>query len=93
VSELPNVYLVLVFPDSTEGRWVWEPPRIGSEIKSRPGKNWRVEEVLESGADLYTVHCGPPPRLASPRDLATDLLERARRSMSPLQRRRRRWDT
>jgi hypothetical protein len=87
----PKVYLVLIFPDSNESRWASERPRVGSEIKSRLGNSWRVEEVLQSGTDVYTVHCGPPLALPSPRDLAADLLERARKSVSPLERRRRRW--
>ena len=89
--ERPNVYLVLIFPDSNESRWASERPRVGSEIKSRLGNSWRVEEVLQSGTDVYTVHCGPALALLSPRDLAADLLERARKSVSPLERRRRRW--
>ena len=84
MSERPNVYLVLIFPDSTESRWAWEPPQIGSEIKSRLGKSWRVEEVMQSGADMYTVHCGP-----SQQSLAADLLDRARATLSPRRRRRR----
>ena len=82
MSERPDVYLVLIFPDSSESRWDWEPPRIGSEIKSRFGKNWRVEEVMQSGADVYTVHCGP-----SQQSLAADLLDRARETLSPRRRR------
>ena len=62
VNERPDVLVVLVLPDSTEARWVWERPRIGSEIKSRLGKKWRVEEVVQSGDNLYTVHCVPPSR-------------------------------
>jgi hypothetical protein len=95
VSEQPDVFLVLIFPDSTESRWVWELPRIGSEMKSRLGKKWRVEEVMQSGTYVYTVHCGPPAHgLTAAQDLVADLLDRARDAASPTRLRKRksfRW--
>lgn len=87
-----GVLLVLVFPDSSELRWVYEPPRLGSEMESSLGRRWRVEEVVRSGVGTYTVHCGPRhPGLAGARDLATDLLDKAKRAMSLEERRRRRY--
>jgi len=88
----PNVFLVLIFPDSSEFRWVYEPPRIGSKLKSRYGDSWRVEDVLQSGVNMYTVDCRPQNLgRAGTRDLAHDLFERARKAMSPQERRRRRY--
>jgi hypothetical protein len=87
-----SVLLVLVFPDSSELRWVYEPPKLGSEMESSFGQSWRVEEVLQSGVGLYTVHCGPRhPGLTHAQHLATDLLARARRAVSLQERRRRRY--
>ena len=88
----PNVFLVLIFPDSSEFRWVYEPPRLGSKLKSRYGDSWRVEDVLQSGVNMYTVDCRPQNLgRAGTRDLAHDLFERARKAMSPQERRRRRY--
>ena len=87
----PNVFLVLIFPDSSESRWVYEPPRPGSKVKSQYGDSWRVEEVFQSGVNTYTVDCRPQSLgRAVTRDLAHDLFERARKAMSPQKRRRRR---
>jgi hypothetical protein len=87
-----SVLLVLVFPDSSELRWVVEPPKLGSEMESSYGQRWKVEEVLQSGVGMYTVHCGPRhPGLGTARHLATDLLDRARKAVSLQQRRRRRY--
>jgi hypothetical protein len=90
MDERSKVYLVLIFPDSAEGRWVSKRPRIGSEIKNRLGVKWMVEEVLQSGIDTYTVHCGLPPSLGltHAQDLVADLLDRAREALSPGWRRR-----
>ena len=80
----PEVFLVLIFPDSSEFRWVDEPPRVGSEIRSQTGRRWRVEETLQSGVATYTVYCGAKQRgLGGTRDLATDLLDIARRALRP----------
>jgi hypothetical protein len=88
VSEQPSVFLVLIFPDSSEERWARKRPRRGSQIRSSRGTKWRVEEVMQSGIVVYTVHCGPLPHGAQ--DLAADLLDRARKSVSPLEWRGRR---
>lgn len=89
VSKRPNVYLVLIFPDSTECRWAWEQPRIGSEINCSDGTKWRVEEVMRSGTKVYTVHCGPLSHGLT--DLGADLLDRAREALSSSRRRRREY--
>ena len=57
-------------------------------VGTDPPSGIAVVRVRDGG---ITVHCGPPLALPSPRDLAADLLERARKSVSPLERRRRRW--
>jgi hypothetical protein len=56
------VYAVLVFPDSTEARWLETIPTRGTRIRDRGGDSvwgstWVVDEVLQSGVDMYTVHC------------------------------------
>ncbi len=89
VSKQPKIHLVLIFPDSSEVRLVWKRPRVGGAIKSSLGKNWRVEEVLQSGTDVYTVRCGPRSHgVTGAQDLAADLLDRARQALSPGDRRR-----
>ena len=91
VYEPPNVFIVLVFPDSSEFRWVHERPRLGSGIRSSLGQSWRVDEVLQSGVNTYTVHCVEQRGSSiGVRDLAADLLERTRRAVSLEGRRRRR---
>ena len=92
VALQPDVFLVLLFPDGSEFRWVSEPPRPGSGIRSSRGQSWRVEEVLQSGVRTYTVYCGAPRHgLAGARDLAADLLGRARKTVSSEKRTRRRF--
>ncbi len=98
------VYCVLRFPDSAESRWFDKPPNPGQRLRSHGGdlywgQVWVVDEVLQSGRDMYTVFCvgrddyrdklrhgshGEP-------GLATDLLEVVRRTAetaSELRRRR-----
>jgi hypothetical protein len=88
----PNVFVVLIFPDSSESRWVYEPPRLGSKVESQYGDSWRVEDVFQSGVSTYTVDCRPQSLgRAVVSDLAHDLLERARRAISPQERRRRQY--
>lgn len=82
LDDTPNTFLVLVFPDSSEFRWVHRTPRLGSRIRSRTGHVWTVSEVLRSGADTYTVFCVAPRHgLGDVRELAADLLARARESI------------
>ena len=101
-----GVYCVLLFPDSAEGRWFKRPPHPGTRLRSQggdlyAGRVWVVDEVLQSGRDIYTVSCvgraeyndkrrqGSPDTL----DLAAELLEVARRTSRAVseQRRRRRY--
>lgn len=91
VVEQPSVYIVLTIPTRLpESRWVYDPPRRGSTIEDRSGTKWRVAEVLQSGRNVYTVHC-EPTRRSDVRSLATDLLDRARKAASPTERRRRHY--
>jgi hypothetical protein len=84
LDDTPNTFLVLLFPDSSEFRWVHRIPRRGSRIRSRIGDVWTVSEVLQSGADTYTVFCvAPREGLGGVRELAADLLARARESIRP----------
>lgn len=83
MDETPNTFLVLLFPDSSEFRWVHRAPRPGSRIRSRAGDVWTVSEVLRSGAETYTVFCVAPRQgLWGVRELAADLLARARESIA-----------
>jgi hypothetical protein len=52
-----GIYAVLVFPHSTETRWLEGLPTPGTRIRDHRGKTWVVDEVLQSGLDTYTVHC------------------------------------
>ena len=74
--------ILFLFPDSGEIRYIREPRKRGCRVRSVTGDVWTVAEVFRSGIDTYTVIC----LAASPgvRDLAADLLERARNSLSPL---------
>ena len=84
----PEVFLVLIYPDSAESEFLWSDhvPRPGERHTSRRGDIWAVAEVLQSGAHTYTVHCEAPTR----RHLASDLLARAVGSMVPRELRKRR---
>ena len=74
--------ILFLFPDSGEIRYMREPPKLGCRVRSVTGGVWTVAEVLKSGIDTHTVTClAPSPGV---RDLAADLLERARDSLSPL---------
>lgn len=88
----PTVFVVLLFPDSRpESRWLHEAPRIGTLVYDTRGRGWRVTEVLQCGAALYTVVCEAPSHgIAGVHDLAADLLDRARKAISPTERRRKR---
>jgi hypothetical protein len=48
---------VLRFPDSTEIRYLDEPPELGARVRSDTGRDWFVAEVLQSGRNTYTVLC------------------------------------
>jgi hypothetical protein len=85
-----SCHCVLVFPDSTETRWLDRVPTSGTRIRSYGGSVlWGrpcvVDEVLRSGRNIYTVFLVDRRRNVrdaerSRRDLAADLLERARRT-------------
>ena len=79
----PRVYCVLLFPSSTESRWLDKVPTPGTRIRRDSGQRpVRVVEVLQSGRNTYTVVCGTregPPD--APPLLAAELLERARRKV------------
>lgn len=72
--------VLILFPDSSELRYMREPPRLGQRVRSVDGNVWTVAEVLKSGIDTYTVNC--TPRLEGVRDFAADLLEVAGKSIS-----------
>jgi hypothetical protein len=78
------VLLVLVFPDATEFRWVSQVPRRGSRIRRADAAAvYTVTDVLRSGIATYTVHCVPNKHGRTDlKDIATDLLDRARKSIS-----------
>ena len=81
--------VVLLFPDEAAIRTGGKPPRPGTRLRSPRGRVWLVDQVLRSGVDTYTVtFVAPRLDLASPLDLAGDLLERARDVISPRRRRR-----
>lgn len=102
----PNsgVYCVIRFPDSTEGRWFDRVPTPGTRLRSHGGdavwgRTWVVDEVLQSGRDMYTVYCTGRAEYMDKRrhgsdakpDLPTELLELARRTGETVSERRRRW--
>jgi hypothetical protein len=80
--------VVVRFPDSTEIRYLDEPPEPGSRIRSATGREWFVAETLPSGRNTYTVFCvGRQEFLEEAgssasrgRVLADDLVALARRS-------------
>ena len=84
---------VLLFPDSTEIRWLDKVPRLGTRIRSSSGrKSARVVEVLQSGRNTYTVVCGiRDGRAEAPPDLASELLDLARRKVKERRYRRSRY--
>jgi hypothetical protein len=86
VSQLPNVCLVLIAPDSSEIRWVSAVPKPGVRIHGRfPGAWLVVDEVLQSGVMTYTVFGSTAPEglIDQARDLAADAVERVQESVSP----------
>ena len=89
----PDTFLVLVIPDSLpESRWVYGKPRVGARIEDGLGRSWRIADVLQSGVRTYTVVCEPTARgLGVVPELASELLDRARKAISVTERRRRRY--
>ena len=99
-----GVHCVLLFPDSSESRWFKRPPRSGTRIRSRggdlySGQVWVVDEVLQSGSDIYTVFCLGRDEYRDKRrhgsentmDLAGELLQIARTTSRVVYEQRRRW--
>ena len=86
MSQLPNVCLVLITPDSSEIRWVSAVPKAGEKIPGRfRGARLVVDEVLQSGVMTYTVFGSTAPEglIDHARDLAADAVERVQESVSP----------
>lgn len=98
-----GVYCVVRFPDSTEGRWFDQVPSPGTRLRSHNddpywGSTWVVDEALQSGRDVYTVFCVSRAEYMNKRrhasgatDLATELLDLARRTGETVSEGRRRW--
>ena len=97
-----SVYCVLVFPDFTESRRLDRAPLPGTRLRHegdwRWGQTYVVDEVLQSGAETYTVFLVDRRRYVrklrerSEGDLAPELLELARQTKETVEgvRRRRR---
>ena len=95
-----NVYCVLVFPDSTDSRWLDRVPTPGTRLLSEGGGYWGrsyvVNEVLQSGDGIYTVFLLDRHqyvrnlRERSEGDVATELLELARHTKETVDKARRR---
>jgi hypothetical protein len=94
-------YCVLIFPDSTEGRWFDRVPTPGTRLRTHGGHGYRartsvVDEVLQSGRNTYTVtlvdrrQYARNLRALSEGDLAAELLELARRTKDTVNETRRR---
>jgi len=106
MAAAPRVWVVFLFPDSSEVRTMRSPPTLGHLVRSEGGLVWKVAEVLTSGSDTYTVTVVAPSLMAKsahlaaqrlkraatpdPQDLAVELLQLAKDSTSP-RAIRRRW--
>jgi hypothetical protein len=99
-----GVSCIVRFPDSTELRWFDNLPIPGTRIRThawdpRLSKFWVVDEVLQSGSRTYTVFCvGREEYIDKLRhgsgdkpDVATELLEVARRTRETVSEGRHRW--
>ena len=93
-----GMFCVFLFPDSSENRWLDRLPPPGASVRSREGKAWTVDEVLQSGRETYTVFCVDRReyrdrnrrRSDGTTDLATELLEAARNAREGVTARRHR---
>jgi len=75
------VQVAFRFPGSTEIRYLPEPPAPGDEVMSSGGRLWIVSEVRPAEFHrAYVVVCVPPDERRGLRDVASRLLERAKRS-------------
>lgn len=91
---------MLVFPDSTESRWFDRIPTPGMRLRDAGDRCWGrtyvVDEVLQSGAETYTVSLVHRRqyvrnlRERSESDLAAELLELARHTRETFDEARRR---
>ena len=56
---------LFLFHGSSELQWVSKRPQRGSRVRSKKDGDWIVADVLQSGANLYTVTCVDPREIAS----------------------------
>ena len=70
--------VVYLFHDGAELQWVHTKPRPGRRVRSSQGVHWITADVLQSGADTYTVNCVAPREIDSTRERAMAYLERDR---------------
>jgi hypothetical protein len=69
---------VYLFRDGAEVRWEHARPRRGHRVRSRKGDDWIIADVLQSGADTYTVTCVAPREIDGTRNRALAYLRRDR---------------
>ena len=69
---------VFLFHGSAEVRRVDKVPHRGTRVRSRQGGDWVVDDVLQSGADTYTVTCVEPSELHLRRQRGLAYLRRDR---------------
>ena len=69
---------VFLFHGSAEVRRVEKVPRRGARVRSGPGKDWVVCDVLQSGVKTYTVTCVAPDELPGRRERVLAYLRRDR---------------
>jgi hypothetical protein len=53
-----------MFHGASELRRVRNPPHRGARVRRAEGEDWIVDEVLQSGANTYTVICVAPREIA-----------------------------
>ena len=57
---LPNareVAVVFLFPDSSEIRYLTNPPAAGARVRSSTGERFVVAKIFASGERVFTAHC------------------------------------
>lgn len=69
---------VYLFHDGAEVRWERTQPRRGLRVRSSRGDDWIVADVLQSGADTYTVTCVAPREIEGTGNRARAYLRRDR---------------
>ena len=69
---------LFLFHGSAELQWVSKRPQRGSRVRSKMDGDWIVADVLQSGADLYTVTCVAPREIANLQMRARAYLRRDR---------------